>query len=340
MNLFISNFRSEARVLLLVALVLSAGEIALRLVVERASIDVQRQRAFPVVAASLRSNRSGTVMFLGNSLTDRGVNLDTVTQSFRARGYVNIRAFKVHPDDSGLLDWYYTFKRFFLETGSPPDFVVVGYAGTQLDDTSPFHPERIARYSGLRYVKELFLNDLPNAGARIDYLVATTSVSIAEGGRARTAVLDALIPGYRSTAQLINAATRKQAASAIESTRGKTLGRLARFLAACREAQVIPVVVAMPVPYSYPVNPDVAAMVQASGGAFFDLRSISGLAVTDFPDGYHMDSRGAVIYSRELTQRLGDVLQTSNRISRLSAKDVSAKEAPAVETPATARSRD
>jgi hypothetical protein len=295
------RFQFEARVLLFVVLASAASEAAMRFAAARLSLDLQHIAGIPGVAEAIRRDSSRTVLFLGNSLTRRGLDLRVIGPTL-GKG---IHAYAVYPDDTTILDWHYTLERFFVDAGAAPDVVVVGYASFHLDDSAPCHPERIAQYAGLRYAGELFANDLRSTGARANYLLSSVSMAFAEGGRLRLMVLDHLIPGYRAAAQWLNSA----ALGELERNTGSSLERLKRFLALCRAARIAPVFVAMPVPGSYPLDPRIPATIAAGGGRLIDLRETPGIDDSCYLDGHHLNPRGAVLYSTALAPRLHAALQ-------------------------------
>jgi hypothetical protein len=295
------RFQFEARALLFVALALAASEAGMRVAANRLSLDMQHIAGIPEVAEAVRRDPSRTVLFLGNSLTRRGVDLRVIGPALGKC----VRAYAVYPDDTTILDWHYTLERFFVDAGAAPSVVVVGYASFHLDDSAPYHPERIAQYAGLRYAGELFANDLRGADARANYLLSSVSMAFAEGGRLKLMIFDHLIPAYRATAQWLNSA----ALGEMERNTGSSLERLKRFLALCRAAGIAPVFVAMPVPGSYPLDPRIPATVAAGGGRFIDLRQTPGIDDKCYLDGHHLNPRGAVLYSTALAPRLNAALR-------------------------------
>lgn len=312
MSLFTSNFRSERPVLLLVAASLLCGEAALRLAGERLSLDLRHLASLPSIANRVRLQPDSAILFLGNSLTRNGVQLETVSREFDAAGLHGARLFKVMPDDTSVEDWYYVFKQHFLDAGAAPRIVVVGFALDQLGDSIPVSPERIASYGGLHNAAELFSSDLNDFGDRCDYVFASLFYNFSERERVRLRVLDAVVPGYRLSAPAFNAALRHKRTPAAPPQAAPRFLRLRRFLTACAAARVVPFFVAMPVPGSYPVDPLLPPLVSAHHGIFLDLRHVDGLQNAHFPDGYHLGNAGAALYSTALASRLaGSIVQTN-----------------------------
>src|SRR5690242_2302209 len=133
MSSFTSNFRSESRVLLSVALVFAVGEGALRMGVQHLSADVQHIRSIPARAERLSHASGLRILFLGNSLTREGVRLGVIGGQLSCPGPVALEA--AYPDNATVLDWYYLFRNDFGGERAP-NVLVLNFARGQLTNAS------------------------------------------------------------------------------------------------------------------------------------------------------------------------------------------------------------
>jgi hypothetical protein len=305
MSSFTSNFRSEGRVLVTVAVVLAIGEAVLRLGGQRLSADVQHIRSIPARADRLAHADGLRILFLGNSLTREGVRLDVVQEHFDCTPPVALE--RVFPDDTTILDWYYLFRNDFGGERAPK-VLVLSYARGQLTDATGIHAERIAgSFGGWSNAREMLRLDLDDLGDRIDYLLASTFRLFSERERVRDRVLATATPDYRSTAQRLNDSERAGRASGTARP-AEAFSRLRRLLELCRDRRVRVVVVAMPVPGGYGIDPRLPGLLRDGGADFLDMRSTEGLNASDYADGYHLAPRGAETYSAALATHLRAVV--------------------------------
>ena len=289
--------------------VTAAAEIVVRTFRPLLSADIVHIRQIPSIARSVGEQKGLRVLFLGNSLTRRGVNLSVIRPEVSPNETPPVWLDKVNPDDTAILDWYYLFEKYFKGPDAP-DFVVLGWAENQLGDHSHVHPDRIAAYyGGWSNTSEIFRNDLYDSGMRMDYLLSTVLASFSEKERIRTRLLTLAVPDYRSTAELFNstmAATGKAAAPPAPSYH-----RLQRFLTLCRDRHVRVIAAAMPLPDSYPIDGLLRQTLDSNGAVLLDLRHVPGITSSDYADGYHLAPYGAELYSRELGSELNAVLSSA-----------------------------
>src|SRR5258708_15104873 len=125
MNLFISNFRSEAKVVVGAILSVLAIEGALRVALPHISIDFSHIETIPSVGRSFGDHSRARVLFLGNSTTRRGVDLNVVKRTWADMG-IHATTRSVYPDDTTMVDWYYLFQHYF-PADHAPDLVVIGF---------------------------------------------------------------------------------------------------------------------------------------------------------------------------------------------------------------------
>jgi hypothetical protein len=304
MNSFIFNFNKDARVVLGTILLLFICEGVVRFVEGSLSKDIRHIREIPTIVERLQNTQSSRVLFLGNSLTRAGVDLETLRQAIQAPAGKALTLESIYPDDTTICDWYYVYRTFLVNRRVNPDLVVVGYALDHLEDHAPLHMGRLGGYfGGWAALPEAFRYDIPEVGDRVQYALSSTSRLFADQERIRDRLLDFVVPNYRESAQALNSA-------ALQSTRNRqernqpTYQRLQRFIRLLQTNGTKLILVAMPLPSSYSIPDALTATVAAEGASLLDLRHVEGLAKEDFPDHYHLSPKGAQIYSSALSTRL------------------------------------
>lgn len=303
MNSFISNFEPEARVLLFVAAVVLLCEGALRASAGRLSADVKHIRQIPALAAQMARARGERVLLLGNSLTREGVKIAHVRSALECGDGRPVFCEIAYPDDTAVLDWYYLFRHYFSGR-SAPDYLVLGYVKDHLADSETVHADRIAAYfGGWSNASEMLSTDLHTLNGRMDYLLSSALRVFSERERVRLRVLSIVAPDILQAAQRLNEAERMRV-GADEAGKRPTYTRLERLLELCARRKVRAVFVAMPQPTPSYVDPELPVVLARHGGQFLDMRYTPGLTKEDYADGFHMNPRGAAIYSQALGRKL------------------------------------
>jgi murein DD-endopeptidase MepM/ murein hydrolase activator NlpD len=281
--------------------VLASTEIAIRTFEKSLSIDLLHIRSIPRIAKSLAQSDGVRVLFLGNSMTREGLDIERFSDEAARRGYDALSAAKVHPDDTTIAEWPYLFRHYFVRDTAPPDALVVGFANTNLEDRRAAQPDRIGHfYSDLSDTLDLFENEFTSFGDRAAYLLSHASSAYANRERVSRRIFDLLVPGYRKAAAQFNetvAAEGGPHASPVPSYR-----RLRKLIDLARENHTRLILVAMPTRAGYDLEPHLLDLLDAEGVPLIDARDIHGLGPEMFRDGLHMTPRGAQIYTRRVAQ--------------------------------------
>lgn len=301
--------RTEAKVIGLVVAVLLVGEVGLRVVQRSVSADWEHVSALPEISRTFSEAGGCRVLFLGNSLTRRGVDAGvfaSLASSAVADGGVS--AARVFPDDTSVIEWLYAYERFFGTDAEAPDVLVVGFAVDQLQDR-PITAVSVARigssYSTMETVPEAYEEDLTSFGQRVELLMSKASLSFAIRERAGRRVIDAVVPNYRPTVKWINDATISlQPGSGGGDAAAPTFGRMERLVEAAAERGTEVVFVAMPTLRDYALPEGMAAAISRAGATFVDARKTPGIEEADYLDTYHLAPSGAETYTRRLARDL------------------------------------
>lgn len=299
-----SSFRNELKVVCLVLAVLLACELLIRGREDALSLDLRHTKEIPAISQQLSEAKENRVLFLGNSMTRYGVNPSVFEDEMRAHGVGPLRVARVFPDATSVTDWYYAFKHYFIDAGHPPDVLIVGFAGGDLQVEHAVEPARLARYySSARDIPEVFKEDVRDFDGRFEFLLADVSSSFANRTRVRTRVLDSLIPNYRDSAQQLNRAM-KMTDKKNSSNQQPTYRRLEQFINLAKQHGVKVIFVAMPIREPYDLDAQLREKIEAGGMMLLDCRAIEGLGPNDYADELHLNPDGATLYSRFLARQL------------------------------------
>jgi len=285
-------------------LLLAAGEIALRMVGGQLSEDIRHIRSIPEIAAELGSSDLPRILFLGNSLTRRGIDEGAVKASLAAGGCGPVEVKRVFPDDTTVTEWFYILKHDFVDTGREPNVLVLPFVGSQLQDW-PISSDKIARigcdYMSLRELPDAFESDFRSFDDRTELLLSHVFLTFARREHIGRRILDVVVPHYRVSSRWAN---KPPSEDVHEDGAVPRYERLKRLLTLARSHTIEVVVVAMPLSKAYSVREKVARVVLEEGGVFLDARNTPGLSKRDYLDGYHLSPNGAEVFSRFLGTRL------------------------------------
>lgn len=314
MSSSISSSKAPAAIAAALALAVG-GEFAFRQSLRFKSVDEAHIRQIPAISARLAAGPAPKILFLGNSLTRAGVDVDELRRSIDSPKAAEMRIERVFPDDTRIGEWYYAFKRFFVYQGHIPDVLVLSFVNRQIEDFRKMDPSRLGSvYSDLRETPEVFREDLTQLDDRVEYILAGLSEAFANRTRVKRVILDKLIPNYRSSAQRLNDTMKiTESGGAVSHT--ATYSRLKRLLALASAHHIRVIVAAMPLPEVYPVDPALLQILKNSGAAYVDCRNVEGIGPGQFVDGLHLDPEGARLYTRAFARRLGE-LEPARLLSR------------------------
>ena len=313
MSLSTSSFRTELKVLAVVLLALLLAEVVIRLWEPRLSLDVKHIQQIPMLAQNLNEQQGKRILFLGNSQVRAGVDPEIIQRELGGRGVEQVHIERVFPDSTSLPDWYYAFKHYFVEAGRKPDVVILCFADRALQDNYGINPTRLAHYyTGVRDTPEVFKNEVHDFDGRTEFVFSRLFYSFANRTRLRTRILDLVIPNYRDTAQLMNRDLKKERK---KERIQPTYALLQRFLDLARQQGIDVVLLAMPQPKPYTVDPEIPNLAKARGMVFVDGREPPGITSGNFIDEVHLGAEGATIYSHFLGGQLALTLKPRLAIS-------------------------
>lgn len=303
------GLKREAWVVIALAVVVALIELALRSQTSNLSGNIQHIGQIPAIAARL-GQQSNSLLFLGNSLTNNGVE-PSVFQA-RQTGLNAALVEKITPDATSLSDWYCVFKNNIAGMDSPPRTVVLGFAWLQLSDQYPINASRLGGYfCSMADIAALSGTGLTNHNKLLDFLAGAASHVYLNREAIRNRLLDALVPNYRSVTQEMNVNPGLGSKAKIEKIEHRYT-TLARFSQMARDAGIRLVLVAMPVKDEYPIDPGLMETVKDHGMTLLDMRNTPGVASSMFLDPIHLNESGRQHFSLALAHALRDVLRRTD----------------------------
>lgn len=288
---------TELRVLIALLIALLGLEAAARVFETRLSKDVAHLRSLPVEAARLRDAPADRlkVLILGNSLAREGLDRDLLKRGLEAQTGRSVELAAMTPDGSRIEEWLYGYRRHFDLTGARPDLVLLctGRAHlldgqADLDALAAFH---VSWQDLPGFVRDqgLGVEGICQAAA------ARLSRLFAHRRRVQPLLFYHAMPRYEATVNLIQATALGVARTSEtrESTRS-----LAALLKACRASGVRVLLLQVPLPDAYELPATITATADACGAAI--LGPPPQMPLERFPDGYHMDRRGALLWTHQM----------------------------------------
>lgn len=308
------DWRAITKVLLPLVVLLLIVEVGIRIVEPRLSLDILHIRRIPAIADSMREAEGTRVLFLGNSLTRYGVNLDLIGSGLEELGTSRTSLHAIYPDDTTVLDWLYLFEDAVVRAGAAPELLVIGFSHAHLTDAPvrPAQTYRLGRFStAWQDVPRLFRHDVTELDDRVSVIASKLSAAFADRERLSSRFLD-LLPGYRNSSRQINDVLGGKGVTP-SGAAATSFDRLERLAAVASESGSRIVFVAMPTREHYELSPELIEALSAAGADLIDLREVDGLTREHFVDSLHMGSVGGELYSAALTAKLQPLVAEAAR---------------------------
>lgn len=280
-------------------------EGVIRLVEPHLSRDLAQLRNLPKVAEQLRQHQGAKVLVMGNSLTRQAIDTPMLTAGLKASGRPNPGVFFFVPDGTNMRNWDYGLARYFLYPGALPDELFIGTGLLHLHDTFGDASRLAGYYVDNADLARVWREDLLSWEEKCEFAMSRLSRVHASRRRIKPHVFGRLIPHYFDVEQWINT-QRLGGDGDVGSTslQKPSLRHLAHLLEACRQRGIRVTFFSIPLPEHYEIAPATIAAVKAGGGIWLPLADMPGLSAADFPDGYHLNTRGAGQFTARLVESL------------------------------------
>lgn len=294
--------KSETKVILCLLGLLIALEVGARFFETRLSKDIQHVRELPAQAQRLHDAPAGSfkVLILGNSLARCGIVIERLTQGLEQKLQQKVVVSKMHPDGSRIEEWAYGYRRYFAETASQPDVILMTTGLYHLSDRLQNITGMGAFFVSSGDAWEFCQNRLSGIEAISRFIGARYSALWAHRDRVEPLFFYKAIPGYAETAQEINSqvSVDRQGYS-VERSKG-TCDVFLQFAEGLKVSGTRVIIASVPMPETYELPDEIVQAIQKSGASFLNLGSTLKLPAERFPDQYHLDVEGAALFTRQI----------------------------------------
>jgi hypothetical protein len=299
-----SSFRTEWKVVVSVALVLLAAEVTMRLGTTRFSPKISLFGSQPARIADQVPESGPHVLILGNSMTKTGIDEGLLQDAFPPPVQIN----KVSINGTSILEWNRILVRYFLRAGNAPDWLILPFATTALQDGCRPDLGLLALLCGPDDLWDTLANDLKPAQFGV-YLHSYVSYSFANRSRVKQAALKNILPDYA------NGTIRLWQVQAPNGMGGEPIvssyRKLKQVLAEAASHRIRVALVAMPRKDDYEIDPLIGDLAEAAGAILVDMRHVDGLGAEDFNDNLHLSPAGGKKFTRAFVRCLAPLIAPS-----------------------------
>lgn len=297
--------KNEMKVILCLMGLLLSLELGARIFETKLSKDVEHLRELPAQAKTLKEAPSNAfkVLILGNSLARCGINLEVLQKGLEEKYHKPIVIAKMHPDASRIEAWAYGYRRYFEDTGSNADLILTTTGSLHLSDN-------LQNITGMG---AFYVSNTDFWGFCRDRLSGVEDISRFCGARASTlwAHRDRVeplffykaVPSYAETAQEINRSISVEQQRRAARQPKVTCEVFQEFAKKLKSTNTQFVIASVPMPESYVMPEEILKAIRSSGASLIDLGTTLKFPKERFPDGYHLDAEGAVMFTREVLAR-------------------------------------
>jgi hypothetical protein len=286
--------RSAWFILAILVLLFVGLELIARAVLIPQSKDYARFCEYPARAQHLAGESGLRVALLGNSATDRGVDPVLLAGQMSDLSGRSVYVEKFVADRAGVNTWYYMAKHYFWRHGRSPDWIVVNFFDSSLQDRPPMDVGRLAYFfTESEDWPELCDVDLSTTADRADFLLSKYWFTYAARDRIKDRILAGLAPGYKEVAGELNASQFRggKSGSVMGAASYRALGR---FLGAARNRNTKVCFVSFPPRLSdgppYDIDDNAVRVIHDFGMEFIDLRRVPELRPEFYADRIHLSN--------------------------------------------------
>lgn len=297
--------RNTMAVLILAIIV---SDATLRFTEDSLSGNIEHVNEISGISKKLHSAQQDSMLFLGNSLTNNGVD-SQLTRRLLAKSEIDIGPIgKIVPDATSIWSWSCIMDNHFFYQGQNPDIVILGFGWNQLSDQSRVLPTRLGAFF-------CSLKDLPKIDRYGDltfseygeFFFARIFRTYAHRETIRNRFLSSIIPNYEGETQTNNRRLRNDDSSPANAEFSyRVLGSLIDDLDS-RSSRLI--VMAMPVrDRPYENNQKLMEFLKSRNVLYLDYRRLPEINAQSFLDDMHLNEQGATVLTSKLASDLADTL--------------------------------
>ncbi len=299
------NPASRWRVALLLTLFFGALEGFTRFKLIGMSRDLRRFKTYPQRAARLHDSPPLRIAWLGNSATERGVDLAVVRRSLKMQRIAATTDLFV-ADASHINTWKWMAAHLFWRPNQAPDVLIVPFFNCSLQDGNTIEIGRLAQFFTSPREIPGALAAMPDMAGKFDFAASKLCATYAERERLKERVMSLMVPNYRHFAEALQAATPPQTGTA----KVPTYRDLTEFLNEAKAHHCRVIFVDLPLRARVtPLDPELLSRLRNAGAHCLDLRRVPGLKATDFADSIHLNPQGRAFFTPRLLRGIEPLLR-------------------------------
>lgn len=294
--------------LLLVLLAITGSELVLRTIDDRLSGNVEHVNKIPDLANAYYQSDHTSLLFLGNSLTNNGIDLTQAREMLSEKGMRMSVINKIVPDATAIWAWSCIMENQFLDRGFAPGTVVLGFGWNQLSDQSQILPTPLgAFYCNTADLKTINEQRTLTSAEIGEFFTARLIRTYAHREAIRNRVLSQLIANYESITQANNRRMRRMSESSDDQVLSYSV--LANLIDQLENRASRLVVMAMPVrDGDFEIDHALKNLLSSKGVELLDYRNLDEIGYELFLDDMHLNNQGANILTSRLVSDLTKIV--------------------------------
>jgi len=297
----------DLRTLLFVLLAVFVSDVLLRSMENMLSGNIAHVNEITELVEDYDSSSDNSLLFLGNSLTNNGVDLPLVNELLPANGIPVGDSTKLVPDATTIWSWSCVLKNHFFNNETSPGVVILGFGWDQLSDQSRILPTRLgAFFCSAADLPSINRHRSLSSAETGEFLTAGALRTYAHRETIRNRVLSTVVPHYQSMTQSIN---RQQRDVQSDSNQQFSYSVLSSLIDSLQTHDSRLIVVAMPVRDNpYEVDHRLREFLDDLEIPLFDYTNLGPINDGSFLDDMHLNPEGARILSTRLAKDLAVTL--------------------------------
>jgi len=305
------NTHPEYRVVAGLLIAVLAVEVLLRVAEEDLSGNITHILSIPSIIEEIDSNEYESLVFLGNSLTNRAVHSPIINEALNKNNAGLYQSFKLIPDNSALAEWYCIYQNQLQEVQEQPEAIIIGFAWDQISDQSLIKPARLgAFFCRKEDLEQLSVTALGHHVKQLQFYAGYISHVYVNREAIRNRMLEPIIPDYLDITRKINQTNNQNAQEAMESEFQYTYKLFTSLVEDIRAAGSDIILLAMPVIQDYVIDENLVRITQDLDVHLIDMRHTGLITKSMYRDAIHLNLEGSQIFSEVIAQKLANLLQT------------------------------
>ena len=304
------NTHPEYRVVAGLLIAVITVELLLRVAEEDLSGNIAHILTIPSIVEDADSKDYQSLVFLGNSLTNRAVHSPIIDDVLNRNNTGTYQSFKIIPDNSALAEWYCIYQNQFKDVEDQPAAIIIGFAWDQISDQGLIKPARLgAFFCKQKDLAPLSVTALGHHIKQLQFFAGYISHVYVNREAIRNRLLEPVIPDYLAISRKINQANNQNAQESVGSEFQYTYELFTDLVTDIRATGSDIILVAMPVIQDYAIDQNLVRVTQDLDVPLIDMRRTGRITNDMYRDPIHLNTDGRQIFSEVIAQRLAGLLQ-------------------------------